>query len=146
MPDLILTEEEQMLQTTVRDFVDREIAPKAKESDERGEFQWDNWRGLADLGLTGLGIDTKYGGSGPAGYRQVSIAAGEPQVKRLERLRRERDNGMVQAALKRMEQVAQTDENTVPAILECVESYCTLGEICQVFRGVFGEQEGAFTF
>ena len=77
MPDLILTEEEQMLQTTVRDFVDREIAPTAKEADERGEFQWENWRGLADLGLTGLGIDTKYGGSGPAGYRQVSIAAEE---------------------------------------------------------------------
>jgi alkylation response protein AidB-like acyl-CoA dehydrogenase len=77
MPDLILTEEEQMLQTTVRDFVDREIAPRAKEADEKAEFQWENWRGLADLGLTGLGIDTKYGGSGPAGYRQVTIAAEE---------------------------------------------------------------------
>ena len=77
MPDLILTEEEQMLQTTVRNFVDREIAPRAKEADEKAEFQWDNWRGLANLGLTGLGIDTKYGGSGPAGYRQVSIAAEE---------------------------------------------------------------------
>ncbi len=77
MPDLILTEEEQMLQTTVRDFVDREIAPRAKEADEKGEFQWESWRGLADLGMTGLGIDTKYGGSGPAGYRQVSIAAEE---------------------------------------------------------------------
>ena len=77
MPDLILNEEEQMLQTTIRDFVDREIAPKAKEADEKAEFQWENWRGLADLGLTGLGIDTKYGGSGPVGYRQVSIAAEE---------------------------------------------------------------------
>jgi len=77
MPDQILTEEEQMLQTTVRDFVDREISPKAKEADEKGEFQWENWRGLADLGLTGLGIDTKYGGSGPVGYRQVAIAAEE---------------------------------------------------------------------
>ena len=77
MPDLILAEEEQMLQSTLRDFVDKEIAPKAKESDEKGEFQWENWRGLADFGLTGLGIDTKYGGSGPVGYRQVSIAAEE---------------------------------------------------------------------
>ncbi len=77
MPDLIFTEEEQMLQTTLRDFVDREVAPKAKESDERGEFQWEAWRGMAQLGLTGLGVDTKYGGSGPAGYRQVSIAAEE---------------------------------------------------------------------
>ena len=77
MPDLILTEEEQMLQTTLRGFVDQEIAPKAKESDERAEFQWEQWRGLAELGLMGLGVDTKYGGSGPAGYRQVSIAAEE---------------------------------------------------------------------
>ena len=77
MPDLILNEEEQMLQTTLRDFVDREIAPKAKESDERGEFLWEAWRGFAELGLTGLGVDVKYGGSGPAGYRQVSIAAEE---------------------------------------------------------------------
>jgi len=38
MPDLMLTEEEQMLQTTVRDFVDREIAPRAREADEKGEF------------------------------------------------------------------------------------------------------------
>ena len=77
MPDLILTEEEQMLQTTLRGFVDQEIAPKANESDERAEFQWEQWRGLAGLGLMGLGVDTKYGGSGPAGYRQVSIAAEE---------------------------------------------------------------------
>jgi methylmalonyl-CoA mutase N-terminal domain/subunit len=52
----------------------------------------------------------------------------------------------VKAALERLEQVAKTDNNTVPAILECVESYCTLGEISQVFRGVFGEQDGAQSF
>ena len=77
MPDLILNEEERMLQTTLREFVDREIAPNARVSDERAAFQWDAWRGLAQLGLTGLGVDVKYGGSGPAGYRQVAIAAEE---------------------------------------------------------------------
>ena len=77
MPDLLLNEEEQMLQTTLREFVDREVAPKAKESDERSEFQWDTWNGLAGLGLMGLGVDVNHGGSGPAGYRQVSIAAEE---------------------------------------------------------------------
>ena len=77
MPDLLLNEEEQMLQTTLREFVDREIAPKAKEADERAEFQWEAWKGMAALGLTGLGVDVKHGGSGPAGYRQISIAAEE---------------------------------------------------------------------
>jgi len=80
------------------------------------------------------------------GLMRVDEEAARTQVNRLERLRRERDDGEVKAALERLEQVAQTDENTVPAILECVESYCTLGEISQVFRGVFGEQEGVITF
>ena len=67
MPDLILSEDEQMLQTMVRDFADRELIPRAREADERQEFSWENWKGMADLGLTGVGIDTKYGGSGQAG-------------------------------------------------------------------------------
>ena len=77
MPDLILNEEEQMLQTLVRNFADRELIPRAKEADEKQEFSWENWRGMAGLGLTGVGIDTEYGGSGPAGYRKVSIVAEE---------------------------------------------------------------------
>ena len=77
MPDLILNEEEQMLQTMVRDFADRELIPRAKEVDEKQEFSWENWRGMADLGLTGVGIETEYGGSGAAGYRKVAIVAEE---------------------------------------------------------------------
>ena len=77
MPDLILSEDEQMLQTMVRDFADRELIPRAREADEKQEFCWENWKGMADLGLTGVGIDTKYGGSGPAGYRKVAIVAEE---------------------------------------------------------------------
>jgi len=77
MPDLIFSEDEQMLQTMVRDFADRELIPRAREADERQEFSWENWKGMADLGLTGVGIDTKYGGSGQAGYRKVAIVAEE---------------------------------------------------------------------
>ena len=77
MPDLILNEEELMLQTMVRDFADRELIPRAKEVDEKQEFSWENWRGMADLGLTGVGIETEYGGSGAAGYRKVAIVAEE---------------------------------------------------------------------
>ena len=80
------------------------------------------------------------------GLMRVDEEAARTQIARLERLRQNRDDGKVKATLERLEQVARTDENTVPAILECVENYCTLGEICQVFRGVFGEQRGAFTF
>ncbi|MDA1349371.1 MAG: methylmalonyl-CoA mutase family protein [Chloroflexi bacterium] len=62
------------------------------------------------------------------------------QLQRLARVRRERDGSEVQASLKRLEEVARGSENTLPTILECVEAYATVGEIADVFRGVFGEQ------
>ena len=76
MPEPMLNEEERMLQNLVRDFADREMAPRAREVDEKEEFDWKNWEGMARLGITGIGIDPQYGGSG-GGYRQVAIAAEE---------------------------------------------------------------------
>ena len=63
------------------------------------------------------------------------------QLDRLARVRRERDAGSVQSTLRRLEDVAKGSENTVPAILECVEGYATVGEISDVFRKIFGEQQ-----
>ena len=80
------------------------------------------------------------------GLMRVNEEAAKSQVGRLERLRQCRDDSKVRNALERLKQVAQTDDNTVPAILECVESYCTLGEICEVLRVVFGEQDGTLSF
>ena len=62
------------------------------------------------------------------------------QIDRVKRVRRERDESAAQTSLSRLKDVAEGDDNTVPAILECVESYATLGEIADVLRGVFGEQ------
>ena len=76
MADMILTEEEQMLQNLVRDFADRELMPRAKEVDEKEEFSWETWKGMSELGLTGISIDPKYGGGG-GGYRQTAILASE---------------------------------------------------------------------
>ena len=74
--DLLLTEEEKLLQATVRDFVDRELVPRAKEIDETERFPWGNVKGLGELGLMGLTVDEAYGGSG-AGYQQLAIAGEE---------------------------------------------------------------------
>ena len=80
------------------------------------------------------------------GLMRVDEEAARQQVARLERLRRERDGGAAQAALARLEGVARSEANTVPAILECVEAYCTLGEMSGVLRTVFGEQEELAAF
>ena len=73
---MLLTEEERMLQATVREFADRDLSPRAREADEGEEFSWESWRGIAALGLTGIGIDPAFGGSG-GGYRQMAIAQEE---------------------------------------------------------------------
>ena len=75
------------------------------------------------------------------GLLQVNPEEARHQVERLQRLRAERDGSQVMAALTRLEDAARGTENTMPATLECVEAYCTLGEICQVFRIVFGEHQ-----
>ncbi len=61
------------------------------------------------------------------------------QIERLHRIRRERDNTAVQRALDNLRRVSEGTENTMPAIIEAVQAYATLGEIMQVFRDVFGE-------
>ena len=76
MTELLLNEEELMLRNLVREFADAELAPRAAGYDENAEFPWENMKGLADLGLLGLGIDEKYGGSGGS-TRQLVIAVEE---------------------------------------------------------------------
>ena len=76
MNELLLTEDELLLRSTVRDFADQQLAPRAAGYDERQEFPWDNVRGMAELGLFGLTIDEAYGGSGGT-TRQLAIAAEE---------------------------------------------------------------------
>jgi len=62
------------------------------------------------------------------------------QVERLQRVRAERDNARVQHLLKLLDEAARSNVNLVPVFIECVENYMTIGEICDVLRGVFGEQ------
>jgi methylmalonyl-CoA mutase N-terminal domain/subunit len=61
------------------------------------------------------------------------------QRERLARVRRERDNELVGQRLEALREAAQGTENLMPHILDAVRAYATLGEICGVFREVFGE-------
>jgi len=60
-------------------------------------------------------------------------------IERLNRVRRERDNAACERALAKLRQAAQGTENMMPHIVEAVRAYCTLGEMTQVLRDVFGE-------
>ncbi|MBC8319897.1 MAG: acyl-CoA dehydrogenase family protein [Bacteroidetes bacterium] len=59
-----LTEEQQLIRETVRDFAEREIKPVAKELDEKAEFSFDLTKKIGELGLFGMYVHEKYGGQG----------------------------------------------------------------------------------
>jgi methylmalonyl-CoA mutase N-terminal domain/subunit len=66
-----------------------------------------------------------------------AIEAG--QRDKLAKLRAARDNGRVQELLSHLETAAKGRDNLMPLFVTCVEHDVTLGEICGVLRGVFGE-------
>jgi len=68
-------------------------------------------------------------------YREAEAAR---QLARLARVRRERDEAGVTAALSRLREVTAAGDNVMPATIDAVEAYATVGEVCGVFRDVFG--------
>ncbi len=62
--NLELTEEQKLLQRTVREFAEAEVKPLAKELDETGHFPRETFRKAAELGLTGVAIPEADGGAG----------------------------------------------------------------------------------
>src|ERR1700676_1802925 len=62
--NLELTEEQKLLQKTVREFAESEVKPLAKELDETGRFPRDTFKEAAELGLTGVALPDAEGGAG----------------------------------------------------------------------------------
>lgn len=63
------------------------------------------------------------------------------QIERLEGARVKRDGGAVANALEKLKRAAQSGANTMPATIEAVRAYATLGEICSALRDVYGVYE-----
>jgi len=70
----------------------------------------------------------------------------EKQIARLNRVRRERDAVAVTAALARARSAAAGNENVMPSVMDAVEAYATVGEVCGVFREVFGSYNERVVF
>lgn len=70
---------------------------------------------------------------------QVDPSVEKDQVEHLQQLRRERNNRQVQKCLEQIRADAQRNINLVPAMIEAVKAYATIGEICSVLREIYGE-------
>jgi short/branched chain acyl-CoA dehydrogenase len=71
-----LTEDQNILRNSIREFADNEIKPVAEELDEKEEFSLDLVKKMAEIGLFGMSISEEYGGSG-MGYLEYIMAVEE---------------------------------------------------------------------
>jgi alkylation response protein AidB-like acyl-CoA dehydrogenase len=62
--DFELTPEQRMWREAVHDFAEREVKPRARETDETGQFNWEAVHKMGPLGLLGLNVPEAYGGAG----------------------------------------------------------------------------------
>ncbi len=70
----------------------------------------------------------------------------DEQIARVRGVRANRDGERVENSLNALRDAARGEANRMPAIVACVESFATVGEICDVLRGEFGEYKGAGMF
>ena len=70
---------------------------------------------------------------------KVDPRIGEMQIERLKKLRAQRDQKRWKEALNHLREVSRSDENVMPAVIEAVKAKATVGEICDVWRDVYGE-------
>ena len=119
-----------MIAAIERGFPQRELAESAY------RFQQDVERGYRRI----VGVNECVSGSETAvPILQIDEKVERDQIASVDRLRRTRNAVVVQRALERLRKAAAGTENTMPAILDAVRAYATLGEMCDVLRGVWGE-------
>jgi methylmalonyl-CoA mutase N-terminal domain/subunit len=77
----------------------------------------------------------------PVPILYIDESTADTQIRRLEELRRARDNDAVRRALDRLRDTARGAGNTMDPLLECARAYATVGEMCDALRDVWGEYE-----
>ena len=68
------------------------------------------------------------------------------QLKRLSKVRSERDSGAVRANLAALSRAASADDNLMHALIDCVNAYCTVGEMVSALKAVWGEFQQPVVF
>jgi methylmalonyl-CoA mutase N-terminal domain/subunit len=76
--------------------------------------------------------------AGPKPFR-IDDTIREIQIEKINKLKAKRDHMKAMACLSAIENAALGNTNLMPLVIEAVEHHCTLGEIAETLRKVFGE-------
>jgi len=74
----------------------------------------------------------------PIDILKIDPAIEQRQVERVRKIKRERNQAEARDKLSRVHAAARNGENLMPPLIEAVKAYCTLGELADVYRDVFG--------
>lgn len=75
----------------------------------------------------------------PTNLLKVDMSVQDVETEKLKKFRASRDQGAWKKALDNLREVSKTDQNVLPAVIQAVKAKATVGEICDVWREVFGE-------
>jgi methylmalonyl-CoA mutase N-terminal domain/subunit len=119
-----------MVEAVASGYVQREVARQAYEFERK----------LQEGKVTKVGVN-KYteGADMEVELHEYNEEWAQLQIERLQDLKKTRDNKSVKESLKGLEKAAKAEENVMPYLLDCCKCYATVGEMANVFRGVFGE-------
>jgi methylmalonyl-CoA mutase, N-terminal domain len=94
------------------------------------------------VGLNAFRVD----GEPPIDILYIADDLAERQIASLDGVKRRRDSGAVARTLDALRRGAAGSDNTMPLILDCVRAYCTVGEVSDALREVFGTYEEPAVF
>jgi methylmalonyl-CoA mutase N-terminal domain/subunit len=96
--------------------------------------------------IVGMNIQVEPEGVLPFEPFVLDPGLGERQINRTQGIRRARAQGEHASALKEIEAAARGNINTMPAVVRAIRAQATVGEICDVMRGVFGEYRAPLVY
>ncbi len=115
------------------DFFLKEIANSSYEYQKRVE--------MGDLKIVGVNSYQIKNEKIPYGILRVPLSTEKRQSKQLHSLRSKRDSADARRLLTQLKKRAQDNEFLMPTVLKAVKAHCTVGEIFNVFRELYGEYE-----
>ena len=126
-----------MLRAVEEGFPQREIAESA--------YRWQREIESGDRIVVGVN-DFRIEEDDPIPLLRIDESVARSQVARLQAVRAERSADRVRETLAGVEAACRGGANVMPPIIEAVKAYATLGEVCDVFRKVWGQyrEDGVF--
>jgi methylmalonyl-CoA mutase N-terminal domain/subunit len=80
------------------------------------------------------------------GFHPYNEENARTQIARLKKIREDRDSEQVKKSLARVKKDAEDNRNLMPAVIEAVKAYATVGEITKALKDVYGEYEEPIYF